>query len=136
MRVTCSACGTEFETASKRARFCSSTCRSRGHRGAKRGEVVLQLARPGADSVAVPAGGIAEALEADLRERDNAASRLAIRLARDVDAMSPLTPGYASVVKELRSSLAALGLSKPAEDGRTGGKVAQFRARRATATGT
>jgi hypothetical protein len=136
MGVTCSVCEKEFEATSKRARYCSSTCRSRSHRRAKRGEVVVHLARPGSDPASVAAGGIAEALEGELRDRENAASRLALRLASDVDAMSSATPGYASVVKELRASLSALGLSKPTEDSRTGGKVAQFRARRATASGT
>lgn len=41
--ATCEVCSKPFETRSRKARFCSSTCRSRAHRG-------VDLTDPGSDS--------------------------------------------------------------------------------------
>ena len=101
MLVTCQGpgCGKEFETSSKRAKFCGSTCRSRGHRSA--------------EVIPIPAGDAPEEesplLAATRREleqagvADTAMGQQAIELARRMTHPKAMGLSVAPISKELRA---------------------------------
>lgn len=111
----CQACGTSLEGRSPRARYCSSTCRGRGHRGA-------------APLVPLPAPNEAAAApdpDAPLPTLEEVAAELAAQL------RSPHCPptAKAALAREYRATLAEIEKSRPkAKDGID--EIAERRARR------
>lgn len=132
MRRVCARCAKEFQGRSSRATYCSATCRVAANRAKKASSdgVVIDLPIP------VRGQSLEDAVAAMLSGReDDAVAQIAISLARRIDnsAMDSAS-GVASLARELRSTLTALGPAMPAAgEQKTGGKVAQFRARRAAA---
>lgn len=104
MQVTCAACRKPFEAKTKRAKFCSATCRQRAKR-ARGAANVLEL-RPAAAS-----SGVERATRAELEEVDRvdtALGQAALALARRLDVGQADTgSAMASLVKEWRATLAA-----------------------------
>jgi hypothetical protein len=107
MTKTCLApdCGKSFETTSARAKFCSSTCRSRVHRN---GSGVIDL--PPAQSAAPPAGpALLEATKRELEAAgvaETALGQQAIELARRMSDPRAMGLSVAPISKELRSIMA------------------------------
>ena len=102
MTKTCQApdCGKSFETTSARAKFCSSTCRSRVHRN---GPGVLELPAP-SDA---PADGrpLLDATRRELEEAgvaDTALGQQALELARRMSDPRAMGLSVAPISKELR----------------------------------
>lgn len=103
MTKTCQApdCGKTFETTSARAKFCSSTCRSRVHRN---GSGVLDLPAPTVDAP----GGARPLLDATRREleeagvADTALGQQALELARRMSDPRAMGLSVAPISKELR----------------------------------
>ena len=132
MRRVCLRCSKEFQGRSSRAVYCSGTCRVAANRAKKSlaGGVVVDLPVP------KPGQSLEDAVVARLagREEDPVA-QIAVALARRIDhSRMDTASGVASLARELRSTLAVLGSVSPAAgEEKTGGKVAQFRARRAAA---
>lgn len=99
MDVTCAVCSKPFEAQNSRARYCSSTCRSRGNRaGLKQAQDA-----PKSDS------GLVEATRRELEAAgrvDTALGQQALELAARL--VSPLSTGAAvgALSKELRAVMA------------------------------
>lgn len=126
MDRACEQCGTSLAGRATRARFCGSSCRRKSHDANKRNADVVQLptrakrsarkpaALPSATASPVPRPiertRISESLLSSYSDDDLAtpAGCIVVKLAADVDALLPGTPGYAAVVKELRGALADL----------------------------
>ena len=124
---TCAQCGTSLAGRSSRARFCGSSCRAKSHKAGTRNAEVVQLRtreqrkaaeaparkaparKPKKPEVEVPIErvGIRVSILDTYSEAEltSPVGCIAVKLARDVDHMLPGTPGYASVVKELRGAL-------------------------------
>src|SRR3954464_6207366 len=81
MLVTCQVCSTEFETKSTRAKFCGSTCRSRGHRNGTSTAPVAPLSPVEVDAVAPLLATTRRELE-EAGVADTALGQQAIELAR------------------------------------------------------
>ena len=107
MLVTCQVCSKEFETRSPRAKFCGSTCRSRGHRSGTNTQSVVPLPTP-----PDKADAIAPLLEATRREleaagvAETALGQQAIELARRMSDPRAMGLSVAPISKELRSVMA------------------------------
>lgn len=103
MTKTCQApdCGKSFETLSSRAKFCSSTCRSRVHRN---GSGVIELpATTDEPSTALPA--LLEATRRELEEAgvaETALGQQALELARRMSDPRAMGLSVAPISKELR----------------------------------
>lgn len=104
--VTCAnpRCGKLFEAASKRARYCSSTCRSQVSRAGGLRAVSDKQATAQSVARAVETGEVTTAVGAELEVlevHETALARAALALARRID--DPETPAsaVASLVKQL-----------------------------------
>lgn len=108
MDANCATCGRDFTARRSTARYCSASCRSRA-RYQRDAAPVFNLV-PSAPAAESPAPGIGSALLAAYSPADLAtpAGTVAVRLAADVDATPATQPGYAALVRELRSALADL----------------------------
>ena len=103
MTKTCQApdCGKSFETTSARAKFCSSTCRSRVHRN---GSGVIELPA----SAEEPPAALPALLEATRRELEEAGvaetalGQQALELARRMSDPRAMGLSVAPISKELR----------------------------------
>ena len=132
----CEHCGTPFPTRRSDARYCGARCRARAKYRRDRGPVAPRL-RVVADDEPVPGdvppGPIESAVVALLSAagaQGHPVAAQAVATARRQDrATNDTGASFAALGRELRECL-AIALAKP-EDGQTGGKVAQFRARRA-----
>jgi hypothetical protein len=126
MFVTCQVCDNEFETKSPRAKFCSSTCRSRSHRNGGTPDQVVPLAPP-IDEDAEPALLVAtrrELEEAGVAE--TALGQQAIELARRMSHPKAMGLSVAPISKELRSVMVEAMKVAPVASG-----LDELRARRA-----
>lgn len=106
MIATCASCGVDFEAKRGTAKFCSGRCRKRASDARGRAPVVLIDRSVGGQRHDDPRpSAITAALLAQYGETGLATpvGQIAIKLASDVDAMTPGTPGYASTVAQLRS---------------------------------
>lgn len=133
----CEMCGEDLTGRSSRARFCSSRCRGLARRNPDRRKVVVDITSAHGEPMDPAADlAISSALAAAMtrQQRSSVMGALAMHLALVVDGSSPESAGFASTVREFRMTLDALGLARPKRDEQTGGKVAQFRARRAKAS--
>lgn len=108
MKKVCAACGEEFETASRKKKFCSDRCRLRSHRG----QVAVlpggaEVERPTTPDLGpVEAATLAE-LE-DAKREGTAIGRAALVLARKLDNSHMETgSGASSLAKQLQVTLAA-----------------------------
>src|SRR5256885_1821192 len=127
MLVTCQVCSKDFETKSTRAKFCGSTCRSRGHRNGTSSSPVATLS-------AAPVGpdAVAPLLAATKRElekagvADTALGQQAIELARRMSDPRAMGLSVAPISKELRSVMADAMKDAPVASG-----LDELRARRA-----
>lgn len=116
----CAQCGNDFTAGRRHARFCSSNCRNRNHRGKPptAGVVVLSVVGARTTDEAAPADGAAEgkpvkgrtydALEVQVRESLGAANALntisgvaAIRIAQQIDKGGDAGSAVATLSKEL-----------------------------------
>lgn len=98
MDVTCAICDRSFEAKNSRARYCGSTCRSRGNRAG--------VASP---DTPAPISGLVEATRLELETSgrlDTVLGQQALELARRL--VSPMSTGAAvgSLSKELRAVMA------------------------------
>lgn len=108
-RKGCAACGRTFQAKNGRHKFCSGTCRARGHRGAV---------------VALDAGGPGESLEESTRRQLEAggceqspAGRSALLLARRLDQGGDTGSAVAALARQHLASLEeALRDATPAGD--------------------
>lgn len=112
MRRDCDQCGTDYEAVRAASRFCSVNCRNKAAKARKRNP---QPVAPISTPMASVTPGVADAIGAALPDRvlDSPRGRIAMKLARDVDASVPGTPGYSGLVRELRTLLDDLDV--PAE---------------------
>lgn len=112
MNRDCDHCGTPYQAQRKSSRFCSDTCRKMAAKARKRHPAVA-LVPPAPE--AEPAAGVEAAIVDVLSSRvlNSPRGRIALKLARDVDASLPGTPGYSGLVRELRTLLD--DLDAPAE---------------------
>lgn len=119
--VTCP-CGTRFEAASTRARYCSAKCRKRGSRAG-----LVVAARPADQPAPAPVepvdGEIPSVVGATIRELSEAralstASGLAaVQLARLIDAATPMMgSSVAAWSRELRACLVEAKQAAPEQD--------------------
>lgn len=112
MERRCEVCGKAYESKSPKARFCSSTCRSRAHRG---GQSQQRAASGPGGLVALPqppaAGGeLIRSVEKELQEADRLETYLgqaAVDLARRIEfsTSAPLSQA-AAAHRELRAAVA------------------------------
>lgn len=114
MRRNCDRCDTGYEAQRPSSRYCSDTCRKMAAKDRKR----YPQPRAAALTAVVddsPSTTILDAIVAALSSRvlDSPRGRIATKLARDVDASLPGTPGYSGLVRELRTLLD--DLDAPAE---------------------
>ncbi len=126
MIAECTLCGTEFETESYKAKWCSDRCRKRHERG----QAVTAIAR-------TPAGRVADAVRIQLEEVDGLDSPLgaaALVLAERIDGAgghADTGSALASLVRELRTTLAAALDAAPDESNVIDDLIARRAARRA-----
>ena len=123
MLVTCQVCNEEFETSSKRAKFCGSTCRSRAHRSGE--PVPIQPSVPVDDSEMPP---LLIATRRELEEAgvaDTALGQQALELARRMTHPKAMGLSVAPISKELRSVMADAMKDAPVASG-----LDELRARR------
>jgi hypothetical protein len=121
MLVTCQICGTEFETKSTRAKFCGSTCRSRGHRN---GGTVVQMPETEAEDSSPLVDAIQRELEA-AGVIDSPLGQQALELARRMTHPRAMGLSVAPISKELRSVMA-----EAMKDAPRASKLDELRARR------
>jgi hypothetical protein len=115
MDAVCEVCGGTFEAKRRTARFCSSNCRVRSHRGAQVVELKAKPDRPAAKAKAEePAGNIGSVEAAAIKTLTDAGrlnsvmGQAALVLARRLDATTVDTgSAVASVVKQLELALEA-----------------------------
>lgn len=115
MIVTCQVCSTEFETRSTRAKFCGSTCRSRGHRNGA--PVAAVPAVPDAPEAVAP---LLAATRLELEQAgvvDSALGQQALELARRMSDPRAMGLSVAPISKELRSVMAEALKVAPAASG-------------------
>lgn len=124
MLVTCRVCDTEFETASTRAKFCGSTCRSRAHRNGEPTPIKPRPAETAADEEPALLTATREELE-KAGVADTALGQQAIELARRMSHPKAMGLSVAPISKELRSIMAELLAQAP-----TASKMDELRARR------
>lgn len=103
MTKTCQApdCGKSFETTSARAKFCSSTCRSRVHRN---GSGVIELPASTEEPPSAPPG-LLEATRRELEQAgvaETALGQQALELARRMSDPRAMGLSVAPISKELR----------------------------------
>jgi hypothetical protein len=125
MLVTCQVCSKEFETKSTRAKFCGSTCRSRGHRSGTSASV--EPIRPPVDPDAV--APLLAATRSELEAAgvaETALGQQAIELARRMSDPRAMGLSVAPISKELRSVMAEAMKDAPVASG-----LDELRARRA-----
>lgn len=106
MIATCASCGADFEAKRGTAKFCSGRCRKRAADARGRATVVpIDRSGGSQERQELQPSAISAALLAQYGEASLATpvGQIAIKLASDVDAMTPGTPGYASTVAQLRS---------------------------------
>lgn len=117
MKLTCATCGGSFEAKRSTAKFCSSNCRVRSHRG---GGQVVELKPPAkkghrespppADELDGP-GEMERAIVAELEEagrRETGLGTAAVLLARRLDARTMDTgSAVAAVVRQLQTTMEA-----------------------------
>jgi hypothetical protein len=126
MLVTCQICGTEFETKSTRAKFCGSTCRSRGHRsGTSAAPVVPLPASPDDPEAVAPLLAATKHELEDAGVADTALGQQAIELARRMSDPRAMGLSVAPISKELRSVMAEAMKDAPRASG-----LDELRARR------
>lgn len=111
MQANCAQCGRAFEGKTRRATYCSGACKKRAADKRKRMGQVIPM-RPPVDPPSEPdCEGGDGALVASLRDAfkpgdlDTPAGVIAVRLAKDVDRLTPGTPGYAAIVKQMREAV-------------------------------
>src|SRR5690242_9235066 len=118
MLVTCQVCSNDFETRSTRAKFCSSTCRSRSHRNGGTPDQVVPLTPP-ADDDEEPALLVATRRELEAAGvAETALGQQAIELARRMTHPKAMGLSVAPISKELRSVMADALKVAPAASGR------------------
>jgi hypothetical protein len=111
---TCEACRRPFETSSRKARFCSSSCRGKAHRSGTR-------LNPAAIVTPLPtsAGGWTKATEKALRDvarLETWQGQAALGVAQRLDeSVTDTGSAYAALVREHRASMekALLGVGAP-----------------------
>jgi hypothetical protein len=126
MTRTCVQCQQTFETGSSRARFCSSTCRGRAHRGKEREAVVVAI------SSAPSRERLADVIAAEFEEAGighTSDARLCLILAERIDSIPESSPGLSSLSKELSTRKAEL-LNRRAPKASLLDELATRRARR------
>ena len=103
MDATCVTCSTTFDAKTRRAKYCSGACKKRAFDIKGRAPVV-HLAAPPSEESTLP---ITESLVASYRAEDLATplGQVALRLATDVDRLTPGLPGYATTVAQMRAAL-------------------------------
>jgi len=104
MLVTCQVCSKEFETKSTRAKFCGSTCRSRGHRSGTSAAPVTSL--PAVSDASDAVAPLLAATRLELEQAgvaDTALGQQAIELARRMSDPRAMGLSVAPISKELRS---------------------------------
>lgn len=121
MLVTCQICSKEFETASSRAKFCSSTCRSRGHRS---GGSVVPMPEKAVDESTPLLDATRRELEA-AGVADSALGQQAIELARRMSHPKAMGLSVAPISKELRAVMVEALKEAPSRSG-----LDELRARR------
>lgn len=120
MKRACVICGAPYEGLSERAKYCSSTCRSRASRGATTSQVVTDSETTqvtGSDiapvvdlNPPVERGPVEAALFSELSDVDRAGSALgqaALTLARRVDAGRDMGTGLAALVRQMEATRAS-----------------------------
>ncbi len=114
MERSCQSCGGTYETKRSNARFCSARCNKRAQRGQVVSPPAVLVPAPGAGSVLVAA--VTRELEAAGR-LDTALGQTVLVLAGRVESGSHTGSAVASLVRELRVSLAEAvqGASRPAD---------------------
>ena len=108
MKATCVACGAGFEAQRSTAKYCSGACKKRYFDTRARTNVVQMIpATPSVGLPDVPRESIASSVLASFSPADleTPLGRIALRLCSDVDALVPGTPGYASVVAQMRAAV-------------------------------
>ena len=112
MTRDCDRCGAPYEAQRAASRFCSDTCRKMAAKERKFNPATAQVTLV---LDVEPAPGVEAAIREALPARvlDGPRGRIALKLARDVDASVPGTPGYSGLVRELRTLLD--DLDAPAE---------------------
>jgi len=111
MTKVCASCGADFEARRSHALYCSGACKKRASETRSRTGQVVPLRsvanepveQPEPESAMSLAGGLRSAYKpADL---ETPAGLVALRLAADVDALLPGSPGYAATVKQMREAM-------------------------------
>lgn len=118
MTKTCQApdCGKSFETTSARAKFCSSTCRSRVHRNGS-GVIEIPVTPTDAPTDARP---LLDATKRELEQAgvaETALGQQAIELARRMSDPRAMGLSVAPISKELRSIMADVLKAAPSASG-------------------
>jgi hypothetical protein len=107
----CDECGKTYTAKSPRSKFCRPACRSRAHEKRAVAAVVDEI------QVGAPVeGGIAEATIGELerlRKQDSPMGRVAVALARRIDAGEDVGSSMAAAAKELRAILESLAAQAP-----------------------
>lgn len=108
----CASCGKPLSSASPRARFCNSTCRSRAHRAgglASVGNAAQPVDLASRRTAAAPAQGFVAAVEATLTKADRLDTwegQAALHLAQQMAASAAATlSARAAASKELREAM-------------------------------
>lgn len=107
----CVVCQAPYEARQTKAKYCSSTCRSRASRGVKVAPVVtISDPAPVTDSETDPVGPVESALLSELTEVDRETTslgRAALALARRIDDGRDMGNGLAALVKQLEATMNA-----------------------------
>ena len=120
METRCEVCGGSFEAKRRTARFCSSKCRVRAHRGAQ--VVELPAEKPARVTAEAPmsSGSVEAAVVKQLAEVervDTPMGQAALVLARRLDGGAADTgSAVAALVKQLEATLEAATAGAKAED--------------------
>lgn len=112
MTIECGHCGTEFEAKTKRARYCSTTCRSRAARDRKAKAAEVEAEK---DAGSEKEHSLVKAVRRDLARAeavDTVAGQLALQVARRI--ANPEESSISALSKELRSLLAEAKSATPA----------------------
>lgn len=109
-------CGTTFEAQSKRATYCSATCRKRGSRAGLR--LAQPTALPSAQVEAPEVGSVVVSVITDLGAAVNTPAGLAaVKLAQLVDGATLMQgSSVAAWVREMRAAIAEAKQAAPSED--------------------
>ena len=107
MDATCATCSKTFEAKTRRAKYCSGACKKRAFDIKGRAPVVHLAAPTPTDEHRETTLPITESLVASFRAEDLATplGQVALRLATDVDRLTPGLPGYATTVAQMRAAI-------------------------------